>query len=98
MYHINEKALITVYRYKVLPSEQLLELDKSFKIHHRYIQSLAIEIFEVKNDLPLTMKKKLKYVIITKVTYHTCQNDIYNLLYLFSVFPNHVYYTDSIFM
>ena len=98
MYHINEKALITVYKYKVLPSEQLLELDKSFKIHHRYIQSLAIEIFEVKNDLPLTIKKTIKYVIITKVTYHTCQSNIYNSLYSFSVFLNHVYYTDSIFM
>ena len=31
-----------VYKNNILPFEELLELDKSFKIHHRNIQLLAI--------------------------------------------------------
>ena len=34
---------------------ELLELGKSFKIHHRKIQSLAIEYFKIKNNLSVTI-------------------------------------------
>ena len=49
--HIHERALRIVYKNNVLLFEELLELDKSFKIHHRNVQSLAIELFEIKNNL-----------------------------------------------
>ena len=44
-----------VYKNNVLSFEELLELDKSFKIHHRNIQSLAIELFKIKNNLSVTI-------------------------------------------
>ena len=42
--HILERALRILYKNNVLSFEELLELDKSFKIHHRNIQSLATEL------------------------------------------------------
>ena len=53
--HIHERALRIVYKNNILSFEELLELDKSFKIHHRNIQSLAIELFKIKNNLSVTI-------------------------------------------
>ena len=39
---IHERSLRIAYKNNVLSFEELLELDKSFKIHHRNTQSLAI--------------------------------------------------------
>ena len=39
----------------VLSFEELLELAKSFKIHHRNIQSLAIELLKIKSTLSVTI-------------------------------------------
>ena len=44
-----------IYKNNVLSFEELLELDKSFKIHHRNIQLLAIELFKIKNNLSVTL-------------------------------------------
>ena len=51
--HILERALRIVYKNNVLSFEELLELDKSFKIHHRNIQSL--ELFKRTNNLSVTI-------------------------------------------
>ena len=53
--HIHERALRIVYKNNVLSFEELLELDKWFKIHHRNIQSLAVEPFKMKNNLSVTI-------------------------------------------
>ena len=53
--HIHERNLCIVYKNNVLSFEELLELDKSFKIHHRNIQSLATELFKIKNNLSNTI-------------------------------------------
>ena len=53
--HNHERDLRIVYKNDVLSFEGLLELDKSFKIHHRNIQSLAIELFKIKNNLSVTI-------------------------------------------
>ena len=46
--HIYEKTLRIVYKDNISFFEELLKKKKSFCIHHRYIQSLAIVIFKVK--------------------------------------------------
>ena len=53
--HIHERALCIVYKNNVSSFEELLELDKSLKIHHRNIQSIAIELFKIKNSLSVTI-------------------------------------------
>ena len=52
---IHERALRIVCKNNVLLFEELLELDESFKIHHGNIQSLAIELFKIKNNFSATI-------------------------------------------
>ena len=48
---LHERALRLVYKDYVSSFEQLLERDKSFSIHERNLQKLAIEMYKVKNKL-----------------------------------------------
>ena len=48
---LHERALRAVYKDKTLTFSELLEKDKSFTIHDRNLQKLAIEMYKVKNDL-----------------------------------------------
>ena len=45
------RALRIVYRNNSLYFDQLLQIDKSYNIHHKNIQKLAIELYKVKNNL-----------------------------------------------
>ena len=49
--HLHERALRLVYNDHISSFEQLLNRDKSFSIHDRNLQKLAIEMFKVKNNL-----------------------------------------------
>ena len=57
--HIHERAPRIVYKNNVLSFEELLELDKSFKIHHLNIQSRAIELFKIKNNLSVAIMNEI---------------------------------------
>ena len=49
--HLYERSLRIVYKDNISSFEDLLKRDKSFTIHQRNIQSLAIELFKVKGNL-----------------------------------------------
>ena len=48
---LHEPGLRVIYNNKTLSFEQLLENDNSVSIHHRNIQTLAIEMHKVTNGL-----------------------------------------------
>ena len=49
--HVHERALRIVYRNNSHCFDQLFQIDKSYNIHHKNIQTLAIELYKVKNNL-----------------------------------------------
>ena len=75
---LHERALRLVYRDSTLSFEELLEMDKSFTIHHRNLQKLATEMFKVKNNLsPIFMKSVFTdtsnpYNLRNKPEFKTC--------------------------
>ena len=42
--HVHERVLRMVYRNNSLCFDQLLQIDKSYNIHHKNIQTLVIEL------------------------------------------------------
>ena len=48
---LHERALRVVYKNNEMTFQELLEKDKSFTIHDRNLQKLAIEMYKVKNNL-----------------------------------------------
>ena len=51
MNHLQECLLRIVYKDSISSFHELLQKDYSFTIHHRNIQSLAIEIYKIKENL-----------------------------------------------
>ena len=49
--HLQERSLRIVYNDYITSFEDLLKIDNSFKIHHKNIRSLAIELFKVKKGI-----------------------------------------------
>ena len=65
---IHEKSLRIVYKDTVSTFDELLKIDNSFKIHERNIQTLAIELYKVANNIApeimsdvFPLKQSVKY-------------------------------------
>ena len=56
---IHVRALRIVYNNYVSSFDELLTKDKSFTIHHRKIQTLAIEIYQVINNISPEIMKEI---------------------------------------
>ena len=61
--HIHERALRLVHKDYTCSFDELLLKSNSFRIHHRNLEKLAIEIFEVKMGLAPEIAKKVFSVI-----------------------------------
>ena len=49
--HLQERSMTIVYNDYITSFEDLVKKDNSFKIHHKNIQSLAIELFKIKKGI-----------------------------------------------
>ena len=56
---LHERALRIVYKNPNLNFQGLLGLDKSFYVHHRNLQKLAIEMFKIKHNCSPTLVQEL---------------------------------------
>ena len=70
--HRHERCLTLIYCDKKSSYEELLGKDESVSIHHRNIQSLAIEMYKVKNEIA---------PMITANVFTRMPENHYNLLY-----------------
>ena len=67
---IHVRALRIVYNDLVSTFDELLTKEKSFTIHHRNIQTLAIEIYKVINNVSPEIMKEI-FVLKSKCMYNT---------------------------
>ena len=64
--HLHERCLSLIHSDKLSSYEELLEKDGSVSIHHKNIQSLAIEMFQIKHG----QSPEIVSDIFTQITQH----------------------------
>ena len=86
---LHERALRMIYNDQISSFQELLDKDNSFTVHHFNIQSLAIEMFKVINNIAATifgdlfttyhsynLRSKSKFAVPNVRTVHNGQNYI----------------------
>ena len=75
---IHERALRLVYSDHVSSFDELLKKDRSFCIHHRNIQSLAIELYRFFHGLSPSIMKNV-FLFNTNISYNLrSRNELYS--------------------
>ena len=87
---LHEKALRMICNDQISSFQELLDKDNSFTVHHFNIQSLAIEVFKVINNITATiiddlfttyhsysLRSKSKFVVLNVRTVHNDHNSIH---------------------
>ena len=89
IYLLHERALWMIYNDQISSFQELLDKDNSLTVHHFNIQSLAIEMFKVINNVTATifrdlfttyhsynLRSKSKFVVRSVHTVHNGQNSL----------------------
>ena len=71
--HLHERSLRRVYKDNNSSFKELLKKDKSFTVYHRNIQSLAIELFKVKENLSNPI---MKCILQTRTMTYNLRSEI----------------------
>ena len=77
--HLHERSLRIVYSDKSSMFEELFQRDKTFSIHHKNIQSLAIEIYKFENGLSLEIMDSV---------FHLKENNRYSLRNVYEIYSS----------
>ena len=76
--HLHERSLRIIYKDKNSSFTELLKKDNSFSVHFKNIQSFAIELFKVKENLSNTIMNDILQTTI--LTYN--KSHVHTLLYI----------------
>ena len=101
---LHERALRMIYNDQISSFQELLDKDNFFTVHHFNIQSLAIEMFKVINNIAATIigdlfttyhshspRSKSKFVVLSVRTVHSGQNSIqYYGLLIWNMIPGYI--------
>ena len=56
---LHERALRLIYKNPLLSFQEMLNIDKSFCIHHRNLQRLSTEMYKIKNNISPIITQEL---------------------------------------
>ena len=93
---LHERALRVVYNDTITTFEELLVKDKTFTIHHKNIQSLAVEMYKAVNNYPEKILGNFLQEIITITIFALYKNQQFQVSILSLKVLNSISYFGSV--